>query len=335
MISIHPYYDLKKSNSFGLGISCRSFISFDYPEELINIHKYLTAEPMLVLGGGTNILFSGDFHGTIVHPSNSSIEVIRDDGDEIWVTTGAGLVWDHFVQWCTDHGYGGLENLSGIPGHVGAAPVQNIGAYGTEVSEYIEKIEGFDPLTMSPRQIQGSEAKFGYRYSIFKEDPFRKLIITRVTFRLHRKWSPNLSYRDLEIEFQRKGHPTIKEVREAVIRIRNRKLPDPLIFGNAGSFFKNPVIPEHQYQFLQNRYPEIPGHQVQDHLIKLSAAWLIERAGWKGYREGNVGVFQHQPLVLITYENAEGGELIRLAEKIRESVFNQFGIRLEEEVTII
>lgn len=291
--------------------------------------------PRYVLGGGSNVLFMGDYPGTILQVCIRGIEIIREQGDTVWVRAGAGEDWDGFVAWCVERGLGGIENLSLIPGTVGACPVQNIGAYGMEVADAIEQVEAVSLTDGSSLLLQGHECRFGYRNSIFKQDLRGKLLITHVVFRLSRRPVLKLTYADLQHELAETSDVTIQAVREAVIRIRRRKLPDPAETGNAGSFFKNPVIPESQAAALRYNHPDLPDHPDGVGRVKLLAAWLIDRSGWKGKREGNVGTHHRQALILVNYGGATGPEVMAFAKAIQQSVFTKFGVELEMEVNVV
>jgi len=293
--------------------------------------------PYLIIGGGSNILFLGDYKGTILYPDFKGIKIEEiDPGTGIVIlSAGAGIIWDDFVAWTVRKGFGGLENLSLIPGKVGATPVQNIGAYGVEVKDLIQKVLTVSTLNGSVRIFNNKECQFDYRSSIFKKSEKDNYLITRVFFRLSSKPMINLSYGSLKEEVNKLGEETLKNIRQGVINIRRRKLPDPDKIGNAGSFFRNPVVESKIAGNLRNKYPDMPLYKDEEGYIKLSAGWLIETCGWKGKRIGDAGVHDKQALVLINAGNATGQEIYSLSEEIKKSVFEKFGILLEREVEVV
>jgi len=328
---------LKSYNTFGLDYRADIFISVSSEEEaveLIRSGRGLPA-PGLVLGGGSNLLFVSDFHGTIIHPSIKGIKIEEQKSGHVVVSAGAGLKWDSLVEWTVNQKYGGIENLSLIPGTVGASPVQNIGAYGVEVKDTIEKVRAISLADGSVREFSNSECRFVYRDSIFKNELKGKYLVTRVYYRLFRKPVLNTSYGSLQEEVEKIGVPSIKTVREAVLNIRKSKLPDPDVIGNAGSFFRNPVVSIPVAKSLKKDYPDIPLFADTFGEYKVSAGWLIEKCGWKGKRIGDAGVHDKQALVLVNYGNASGKEILSLSEKISGSVMEKFGINLEREVEVI
>jgi len=328
---------LKSYNTFGLDYRADIFISVSSEEEaveLIRSGRGLPA-PGLVLGGGSNLSFVSDFHGTIIHPSIKGIKIEEEKSGHVVVSAGAGLKWDSLVEWTVNQKYGGIENLSLIPGTVGASPVQNIGAYGVEVKDTIEKVRAISLADGSVREFSNSECRFVYRDSIFKNELKGKYLVTRVYYRLFRKPVLNTSYGSLQEEVEKIGVPSIKTVREAVLNIRKSKLPDPDVIGNAGSFFRNPVVSIPVAKSLKKDYPDIPLFADTSGEYKVSAGWLIEKCGWKGKRIGDAGVHDKQALVLVNYGNASGKEILSLSEKISGSVMEKFGINLEREVEVI
>jgi len=292
--------------------------------------------PLMVLGQGSNLLFAADFEGLVLRPSWSSVRVARDEGDAALVRADAGLGWDALVDWTLAQGLAGLENLALIPGLVGAAPIQNIGAYGAEAGELITGVEAWDRRVSADVTLSRAECRFAYRDSAFKQDPER-WIVTAVEFRLPRKREGNLDYAGLreELAAMGLGNPTPAQVAQAVRRLRRRKLPDPAFIGNAGSFFKNPVIPAALAGALRAAHPGLPVHLSATGECKLSAAWLIEACGLKGFREGDFGVSEQHALVLVNYGNATGAELLGLARRVADSVERRFGVRLEPEPRIV
>ena len=302
--------------------------------EIIRSHEY-RGKPFLILGGGSNVLFTNDFDGTIMHPDFEGINIEGRGHDHVTVSAGAGLKWDSFVGWAVDNGFGGIENLSLIPGTVGASPIQNIGAYGVEAKDTIEKVRSVSLDEGTIREFSKCECGFGYRSSIFKNELRRKYLISRVYFRLEIRPSLKLGYGSLEDEIGRMGRPTLENVRKAVMKIRRSKLPDPEVIGNAGSFFKNPAVEQAIADSLSARYPQMPRYRDQYGGIKLSAGWMIEQCGWKGMRIGDAGVHDRQALVLVNYGSAKGSDILRLSEEIKKSVMEKFNIGLEREVEVI
>lgn len=289
-----------------------------------------------MLGGGSNILFVNDFEGLVIHLNIKGREIIEENDKEVLIRVGAGENWHETVMYAVDNGWGGIENLSLIPGSVGAAPIQNIGAYGVELEDVFESLEAIDLETGISKTFDKKSCKFGYRDSVFKNELKGKYIITEVTLRLQKDPDVNRTYGALSEHLKEKGisDPDIKDISETVISIRQSKLPDPAKIGNTGSFFKNPVISEEAFRELQKEYPEIPNYPAGDE-IKIPAAWLIDQCGWKGKQIGDAGVHKAHALVIVNYGNANGGEIIELAEKIRHSVFKKFGVKLIPEVNIV
>jgi UDP-N-acetylmuramate dehydrogenase len=287
------------------------------------------------MGGGSNLLFTADFKGIIYYPSIKGLEIIKMNESNVWVKAYAGENWDQFVAYCTERNWGGIENLSLIPGNVGACPIQNIGAYGVEVKDCIDSVEALDITTGETRLFTNKECKFGYRDSIFKNEAANRYLVVSVIFCLALNPSVNTQYKDVLEELKHFEKVTVATIRQAIINIRQRKLPDPEELGNAGSFFKNPVIDMERFKEIRNQYPEVPMYPVSENAVKIPAAWLIQNVGWKGKREGNTGTHPNQPLVIVNYGGATGSEIIIFAKKIQESVFNKFHVELEMEVRII
>lgn len=332
---MQTHYPLKERNTFHFNISAETFSEIDHPETLREIIlKNDTNTPILILGGGSNLLFRDNFNGHIIRSTDETIEIISDDGDSVLVRAAAGTDWDKFVEYTVNQNLGGLENLSLIPGTVGASPIQNIGAYGVEVKDYIEYVEGMYLDTGEMFQLEKEACRFGYRDSVFKNELKHKVFISHVVFRLSRKHTYKLDYGKLKEAVETKGEVSLKSIREAVIEIREAKLPDPDKIGNAGSFFKNPVVNETHLQLIQKDYPKAP-YYTQEDGYKIPAGWLIDTAGWKGYRKGDAGVHKHQALVLVNYGEAMPSDVLELAEMICRDVQLKFGIELEMEVTIV
>jgi len=292
--------------------------------------------PLLVLGEGSNVLFVGDYPGVVLRPLVRTLAVLADDGYRALVRAGAGVRWDTLVDWTLERGLAGLENLALIPGLVGAAPIQNIGAYGAEVADVIEVVEAWDLVRGQFVRLDSSDCEFGYRDSLFKREPGR-WIVTAVEFRLTRDGALRLDYAGVGEELAAAGvaAPTAREVADAVRRLRRRKLPDPALIGNAGSFFKNPVVATARADELRHQYADAPVHPAGPGQSKLSAAWLIERCGWRGHREGDAGISSQHALVLVNHGAATGAELLALARRVAASVAERFGVTLEPEPRIV
>ena len=336
MREISEHYSLKRLNSFGLDVRCRYFFETSDLAELIDFFKDgLKTSRFMILGEGSNLLFSGDYNGTIIHPDLRGIEIISENEKNIIVKARAGENWDGFVKFCVGQGWSGLENLSLIPGSVGSSPVQNIGAYGVEAKDRIYELDGFFIETGSLNSLSNPECQFAYRNSIFKQELKNKFLITSVTFSLDKNHRFELSYGPVEKEFQKKPKQDLSAMRQTIIEIRESKLPDPSKLGNAGSFFKNPVVSDSEFLHIQQNFPGIHSFPAGKGRTKIPAAWLIENAGWKGVREGNVGTYPSQPLVIVNYGGATGKEILEFAIKIVDSVKKKFGIELEMEVNVV
>jgi len=337
MIRFEEHYSLKPYNTFGVEAGARYFFEFTETQDLqefIRSNKTISEEKILVLGGGSNLLLVDDFDGLVLHPAVPGIETVREDSRQVWLRAGAGVVWDDFVQFVVASGWGGVENLSLIPGNVGATPVQNIGAYGQEAAAVIDSVAGVDLRTGEEWEIAARDCRFGYRNSLFKNELKGRFVITSVDFRVEKFPELKLHYSGLEEEVQKLGEPSVATVRQAVVAIRQSKLPDPATLGNAGSFFKNPVVSQQQADRLIARYPEIPVYPAGEGTVKLSAGWLIDRCGWKGVRRGDAGVHEKHALVLVNYGKASGREIFSLSEEISHSVAETFGVTLEREVNV-
>jgi len=335
MHTIQENFSLKDFNTFGIDVIAKFFFQFEQTSQIKLFLSQKGKYPVFILGEGSNVLFTKDFEGVVIHPVSKGIEVIESTDDSVLVRVMSGEVWDDFVRWAVEKNYSGIENLSLIPGLVGAAPVQNIGAYGAEISNVIHQVEYVDINTSCEQILNNAECKFAYRDSIFKNELRNKALIAAVIFKLQKDVKFNTSYKDLNEEL--KNYPVVNliTIRQAVINIRQRKLPDTKLLGNAGSFFKNPVIKQTHFETLQTYFPQIVHYPMPDDNVKLSAAWLIDQCGWKGKSFGNAGVHAQQPLVLVNRGNATGGEIIYLANKIKQSVLEKFGVSIETEVNII
>ena len=330
---------LKKYNTFGLDYMAECMIKIKTEKEAAALFNGTVPwkKPLLILGSGSNILFTSDFKGTILYPQIGGTRIEEDEPGKgyVLVSAGAGVIWDDFVAWCVNKGFGGVENLSLIPGKVGATPVQNIGAYGVEVGDLIVKVKTIKINDCSKRIFSHDECEFGYRNSIFKNSEKGKYLVTRVYYRLTIEPILNLSYESLKEEVNKLGKAILENVRQGVINIRRSKLPDPEIIGNAGSFFKNPVVQSSFAMRLKNEYPEMPIYKDQKGYLKLASGWLIDQCGWKGKRSGNTGVHDKQALVLVNYGKATGKEIFSLSQDIQKSVLNKFGVNLEREVEVV
>jgi UDP-N-acetylmuramate dehydrogenase len=330
---------LKTFTTFGVEVRTRRFIVVSSKTDLEELFEegYLKERPRMVLGGGSNLLFTGHYPGLILSSQMRGKETVKETADEVWIKVSSGEYWPTFVDDVVEKGYGGVENLCLIPGKVGAAPIQNIGAYGVEVKDVIESLEAFDLDSGEIRTFRNEECNFGYRSSIFKTKEKDKYFILNVTFRLSKKPKLKLSYAPLKQLFKdrKDGGISVKEVSEAIKNIRNSKLPDPDHLKNAGSFFKNPAVSKEKADELKNQYPDMPVYPQPNGKVKLAAGWMIEQCGWKGKKEGDVGVYEKQALILVNYDNASGKEILRFSQKINNSVRKKFGINLKREVIVI
>ncbi|MBN2610618.1 MAG: UDP-N-acetylmuramate dehydrogenase [Bacteroidales bacterium] len=328
---------LKSYNTFGLDAYAKYFAepcSKNEIKDLLQSHLK-DIQPKLILGEGSNILFNGDFNGLIIKPSIKGIEIIKDTSEQVYLRVGSGENWDGFVQFCVENNYGGIENLSFIPGTVGASPVQNIGAYGVEVKDLIDSVETIDSKTLETKIFHANECQFGYRTSLFKETLKNRSIITMVVFRLEKEPRFVTHYGSIGKELDKYPETNIKNIREVVVKIRKQKLPDPKELGNAGSFFKNPVVSLETLEYIKKFYPKVPYWESDSEKVKLSAAWLIETCQWKSKKIGDAGTYRKQPLVIVNYGHASANDILTLAGKIQKAVKNHFAIQLEPEVNII
>jgi UDP-N-acetylmuramate dehydrogenase len=328
--------NLKEYNTFGISVKAEMFAVFSSTEELKQILSFRNNKKLLVLGGGSNLLLTKDFDGLVIKNEIKRFEVIEETASEVIVESGAGENWHEFVLNCIDKGFGGIENLSLIPGSVGASPMQNIGAYGVEIKDVFESLSAYHIASGEIHYFDKTKCEFGYRESIFKNKVKGEYIILTVTFRLTKNPTINSSYGAINEQLKVMGieNPTIQELSAAVIAIRQSKLPDPKIIGNAGSFFKNPTVEIALLEQIQNNYPDIPNYPAENGR-KLAAGWLIEKAGWKGRTFDNYGVHKLQALVLVNYGNCTGQEIFDLSSQIIQDVFDKFGVLLEREVNIL
>ena len=329
-------FSLKMFNSFKIEVVCHNFIWINKEEELKYLfEKKIFETPFLFLGGGCNTLFTKDFEGSIIYLNTKGIHIVNNADEYVDVEVKAGEDWEDFIDFCVQNSYYGVENLTGIPGKVGSCPIQNIGAYGVEVKDWIKEVNMIEITTGKPLVLSNADCKFGYRDSIFKKELKNKVLITSVLFRLSKKEKYILTYKALLEELKIQPKLTLPIVRDKVLEIRNKKLPNLMQTGSVGSFFKNPVIPKEKFNLWQEKFPSLIYFEEDENHVKLSAAQLIEISGLKGYREGDAGVYPSQPLVLVNYGDATGIEIKRLSEKIRDAVSNLFDLLLEYEVNII
>lgn len=331
--------DLQPYNTLNISAAARYFAKIKSKSQLkeILIHPETDPQSLLVLGGGSNILFVSDYDGLVLHIEIAGKEIIKETEEKIWLKIGAGENWHQTVRYCVEKGWGGIENLSLIPGTVGAAPIQNIGAYGVELEEVFESLSAVHMETGEISRYQKKDCEFAYRDSIFKNELKGQVIVTDVVLRLAKRPVINSSYGAIQSELEKKNitEPTIRDISDVIIDIRNSKLPNPETLGNAGSFFKNPVVSERTYHRIQKGYPEAPGYAMDQGGVKVPAGWLIEETGWKGKVVGNTGTYEQQALVIVNHGGATGKEILKLANRIRESVIREFGIELVPEVNII
>jgi len=330
-------FSLLKHNTFGIDVSAKFFFEFNNINQLIKFLKIKKIKSLnkFVIGGGSNLLFTQNYEGVIIHPQIKGIEIIEESNNYVLVKVGAGENWDNFVEYTIKKSWGGLENLSFIPGNVGASPVQNIGAYGVEAKDIIEKVDTININNQSAKTFNNQECEFEYRESIFKTKYANQFIVTHVYFKLSKtNHIFKINYGNIEQELNKYKELTISNIRNSIINIRSSKLPDPKELGNAGSFFKNPIISIEQINLLQLNYPEIPKYFISKTEVKVPAGWLIEKCGWKGKQIGNTGVHKDQSLVLVNYNKASGNEILQLANLIIDSVYKTFNILLQMEVII-
>lgn len=329
--SLLPYH------TFGMDVKASLFIEYASVEELKHIlHEYLPGTPWLHIGGGSNLLFMRDYPGVILHSAIKGYEILEENEEEVIVRVGAGEVWDDFVAYTVKQGWYGAENLSLIPGEVGASAVQNIGAYGVEVKDLITHVEAIEVATGQERIFTNEECGYAYRESVFKLSLKRQFVLTKVSYRLKKTPSYHLDYGHVRAELEKRGYGlTLENVRRTIIGIRQSKLPDPKVQGNAGSFFMNPIVSRTCFESLLARYPQMPHYEVDAERVKIPAAWMIDQCGWKGKQMGRAGVHHQQALVLVNLGGATGEEIIRLSEEIQKSVLNKFGVHISPEVNFI
>ncbi len=337
-MTIQHHFSLKKYNTFGIEAKARQFVAVHSVTELKTVLQQNANETKFILGGGSNMLLTKDIDALVIHIDLKGRKIIKEDDDFVWVEGMAGENWHEFVLWTIDQNFGGLENMSLIPGNVGTTPVQNIGAYGTEIKDTFVSCEAMHIATQEMKTFAKDECRFGYRESIFKQEVKGQYIITSVVFKLtKRNHKINISYGDITKELAKQNviTPTLKDVSNAVIAIRRSKLPDPKELGNSGSFFKNPIISKTDFEKAQALHPEIPHYVVSETEVKVPAGWLIEQAGFKGKRFGDAGIHKNQALVLVNYGNATGQEILAVSKDIQATVLKEFGIAIEAEVNVI
>lgn len=330
-ISLKPY------NTFGIDVTAKKFAPFQSVTELEELLDSNKSENIFILGGGSNILFTQNVSSLVLKNEIKGIQILLKDEENITLRVGAGEVWHEFVLYCVQNEFAGVENLSLIPGNVGASPMQNIGAYGVEVKDVIQHVEAYHIESKTRKIFSNEECKFGYRESVFKREFKDQYVITHVVFKLSLNPNINTSYGAIENELKAKGisKASLKDVSDAVISIRQSKLPDPKVIGNAGSFFKNPVVKEDVYQKIKSNYPDAPSYPVLPGEVKIPAGWLIEQAGWKGKTFKTFGVHKNQALVLVNYGGSNGQQIWDLSTQIKEDIFSKFGVDLEREVNVL
>lgn len=336
-MQVQKNISLQAYNTFGIAVNAQQFVEINALSDL----EYLPAlvkenENILILGGGSNLLFTQDYNGLVIKNNLKGISQIKEDADTILIKAMAGETWHNLVMYCVENNFGGIENLSLIPGCVGASPIQNIGAYGVELKDVFVELEAMELQTGNIITVDKITCNFGYRNSIFKQDWKGKYIIISVTLQLQKNPKLNTSYGAIQHTLSKNNitNPSIKDISDAVIAIRQSKLPDPKVIGNAGSFFKNPEVEKVVYDNLLKQFPDMPGYPISDAIIKIPAGWLIEQCGFKGKLIGNTGAHKDQALVLVNYGGATGKEIINLAMQIQKTVFEKFGVTIEPEVNV-
>ena len=337
-MEIQTNFSLKNYNTFGIEAKAKQFVAVHSVAELRTILEEHKFEKKFILGGGSNMLLTKDIEALVIHIDLKGKKIIQEDDDFVWVESRAGENWHEFVIWTIDQNFGGLENMSLIPGNVGTTPVQNIGAYGTEIKDTFYSCEAMSIENHEIRSFSNSECHFGYRESVFKNEAKDQYIITSVIFKLtKRNHKINTSYGDITAELAKNNstNPTLKDVSNAVIAIRQSKLPDPKELGNSGSFFKNPILLKTDFDKIHQKFPEMKHYEISATEVKVPAGWLIEQAGFKGKRFGDAGIHKNQALVLVNYGKATGQEILKVSKDIQETIFKTFGIHIEAEVNVI
>lgn len=330
---------LKAHNTFGIEAKAKAFVEISHVSQLQELYHdpAYSFDKKLIIGGGSNILLTGDFEGIVAKILLKGIEIVKENSQHVWLKAAAGETWHDLVMFTVANGWGGIENLSLIPGSVGAAPMQNIGAYGVELKDSFYELEALNIISNEIHVFDNNDCQFGYRESIFKHEAKGNYVILSVTLKLSKKPKLHIAYGAIKdtLAEMKPEKVDIRAVSDAVISIRQSKLPNPKEIGNAGSFFKNPEVPLEQFENIKSKYAEVPSYPIDDHHVKIPAGWLIEKAGWKGYREGDIGVHAKQALVLVNYGNAKGKQIKNLAEIIQKDIHEKFGIKLQMEVNII
>ncbi|SFE78727.1 UDP-N-acetylmuramate dehydrogenase [Flavobacterium xueshanense] len=337
-MEIQHNFSLKKYNTFGIEAKAKQFVAIHSVQELKNVLQENKATQKFILGGGSNMLLTKDIDALVIHIDLKGKKIIKENDDFVWVECQAGESWHEFVLWTIDQNFGALENMSLIPGNIGTTPVQNIGAYGTEIKDTFVSCEAMTIASQEMKTFTKEECHFGYRESIFKNEVKNQYIITSVVFKLTKtNHKINTSYGDISVELARKNitNPTLKDVSNAVITIRKSKLPDPKQLGNSGSFFKNPILLKSDFQKIHQQFPEMKYFDISETEVKVPAGWLIEQAGFKGKRFGDAGIHKNQALVLVNYGNATGQEILNVSKDIQQTIFKMFGIHIEAEVNVI
>ena len=334
------HYSLLPHNTFGIQADCDRFIDMETEDDVMKLKDMLDDKdmPLLIIGRGSNLLLTDDYHATVLHCSIKGKTIVKEDGNSVLLRCGAGEEWDSIVDYCVAHDWQGIENLSLIPGEVGASAVQNIGAYGTEVKEIIHSVEAVEISTGKKHTFSNEQCEYSYRQSKFKNEWKDRFIITHVTYRLEKStdYIPKVDYGNIKSELERKGIslPTMKDIRDVVISIRKDKLPDPEVEGNAGSFFMNPIVEKATFMNLLEQYPDMPHYNVDSEREKIPAGWMIDQCGWKGKTLGKAGVHDRQALVLVNRGGATGKDILHLCNTIRNDVKQKFGIDIHPEVNI-
>ena len=337
-MEIQNQFSLKKYNTFGIEAKAKQFVAVNTVAELKTILEENKTERKFILGGGSNMLLTKDIDALVIHIDLKGKRIIQENDDFVWVESQAGENWHEFVLWTIDQNFGGLENMSLIPGNVGTTPVQNIGAYGAEIKDSFVSCDALSIENREKKTFSKEECRFGYRESVFKNDAKDQYVITTVVFKLtKRNHKINISYGDIKTELAKNNisNPSLKDVSNAVIAIRQSKLPDPKELGNSGSFFKNPILLKSEFEKIHQQFPEMKYYDVSETEVKVPAGWLIEQTGFKGKRFGDAGIHKNQALVLVNYGNATGQEILNVSKNIQETVFNTFGIHIEAEVNVI
>jgi UDP-N-acetylmuramate dehydrogenase len=337
-MEIQNDFSLKNYNTFGIEAKAKQFVAVHTLSELKTVLEEHKATPKFVLGGGSNMLLTKDINALVIHIDLKGKKIIQENEEHVWVESQAGENWHEFVLWTIEHDFGGLENMSLIPGNVGTTPVQNIGAYGAEIKDTFISCEAINIQNQEIKSFTNEECHFGYRESIFKNEVKDQFIITSVVYKLTKKnHTIRISYGDITSELAKNNvtHPTLKEVSNAVTAIRKSKLPDPKELGNSGSFFKNPIIPKSEFESIHKKFPEMKFYEISTTEVKVPAGWLIEQTGLKGKRFGDAGVHINQALVLVNYGNATGQEILDVSKHVQDTVYKTFGIKIEAEVNVI